>query len=258
MAESKAFIGFPERMLRDEPVRLPLIRNGPDWYVLNKIAGLSAQVHPWYSSQPDITSAIRKQIQAGKGELKRQNIENAFYICGPEPEVSGPVLYAKNKQTADSLKNSLGSDLFKFTYLLIASGNVSDSELVCSLPVAYHSTESRALISHQSGKKSLTTFKKIRETMDYSFWEAESTHPRMHQIRLHAAEAGLIVLGDSLYGGQSSAPSKTGQRLARFPGIALAMIGMDFTPVRNEDSSLKVELPKPYSAFLKKTGLATA
>jgi hypothetical protein len=108
MTEPGAFIGFPEGMVRDKPVRLPILANESTWFCLDKSAGLAGQAHPWYSDRLDVSSAIRKQAEKGKGELKRLGILGAHYICGPEPEFEGPMILSKDKGTAHILRNDLG------------------------------------------------------------------------------------------------------------------------------------------------------
>ncbi|MCZ6675602.1 MAG: pseudouridine synthase [Verrucomicrobia bacterium] len=260
MAKSNEFVGFPEGILRRKPIRLPVLANESNWFSLNKFAGLLGQAHPWYAEQRDITSAIRSQVEFEKGELKRLEIGSIFYICGPEPEVAGPMLFAKDKQTSYVLKNALGSDLITFKYWFVTHGKVAESEEICQLPVAAHKSEPRALVSHKSGKKSCTKFRKLRDSQDLSLWEATTNHPRMHQVRLHASEIGIPVYGDANYG--SRYPVSTikevwqgRKQIPRFSGLGMVLTELDISEVLPETLPLSGKLPKSLSVLMRKYGL---
>ena len=47
----------------------------------------------------------------------------------------------------------------------------------------------------------VTTFQHIKSKDGMHLWQATMKTGVMHQIRLHAAIAGLALVGDSLYGG---------------------------------------------------------
>ncbi len=62
-------------------------------------------------------------------------------------------------------------------------------------------------ISHsptpQEPINSVTTFEKIREHGKYTLWRAKPLTGKPHQIRLHAENAGIAILGDTEHGGSS-------------------------------------------------------
>lgn len=263
MATTKGYIGFPEGMLRDKPLRLPVLVNESDWFCLAKCAGIVARAHPWYSARQDICRAIRIQAKEGKAELQRLKIPEAYYVCGPEPELAGPVVFAKSKLAAERLRNAFGSDQFQFAYRFVTSAKISEEELECKLPIAIHKREAKALISHSSGKKSHTRFRKLGDAAQFTLWEAASKQPRLHQIRLHAAELGIPVFGDNLYGSDFAGfPSPHGaskrKTTSRFPGMALVLYSIDLCQVCPDFLPLSAQIPKPFAALLRKNGLARA
>jgi hypothetical protein len=260
MAELNAFIGFPEGWLRDKPVRLTVLANEPDWFAVNKLASLLGQAHPWFAGQADITAAIRSQAEAGKGELERLGISGCYYIYGPEFETPGPLLFAKNKSSANLIKNAIGSDQICFTHLFLTEAKVSESELICELPVAIHKDKPVAVVSHRFGKKSSTRFRKIKGSETLSLWEAATTHPRMNQIRLHAAELGIPILGDADYGRMDRLDDRRenrGFRLVkpRFSGVAMFLSEIDLSRILPEYPKLEVEPSRQFASLLRKCGL---
>ncbi len=63
-----------------------------------------------------------------------------------------------------------------------------------------HDDGTRSLISHRTGKKARTRFTRLREGGCLEMWQAETSYLRADQIRLHAVECGLAVVGENLYG----------------------------------------------------------
>jgi hypothetical protein len=263
MVKSNAFIGFPEGMLRDKQIRLPVLANEPGWFALNKFSGLLGQAHPRYAGRPNITNAIRSQAEAGKGELDRLGISNCYYMCGPEFDIPGPIVFAKEKSTANLLKNAYGSDQIKLTYRFLTEAKISGAELSCNLPIAQHAEKSLALVSRKSGKKSATHFRRIMGSQSLSLWEAVTTHPRLDQVRLHAAELGIPVMGDSLYGRvlthlESSRSRSLSRSTPRFRGLAMLLFEVDLSRILPGNSKICVEPSKQFSAFLRKFNLLEA
>jgi hypothetical protein len=260
MSKSQSFIGFPEGMLLENPVRLPVLENTPDMFALNKLPGLLGKGHPWFRARPDVSSAIRHQISLGKGELERLNIPAAYYVFGPEPDLGGPMLFAKHKSAGDCLKNALGSDMLRFTYYLVTASRTDETYLECDLPIAQDPDEPKSVISRKYGKKSSTRFNKINESASLTLWQATTTLPRMDQIRLHAFEAGIPALGERLYVQQKGNPglhSKASiqKSLLRFSGVGLALIQVDMYQGLPEISTLKATLPRHLTTLLVKSEL---
>jgi 23S rRNA pseudouridine1911/1915/1917 synthase len=121
-------------------------------------------------------------------------------IYSLDSELSGIVLLAKDQKICATLRNMLGSDQILFYFFLIAQtiSNLED-EIVCDLPIARHRSSNYMLISHTTGKKAVTKFKKIEIIKSYTLWSAETKFLRRHQIRLHAHEIGIPILGENYY-----------------------------------------------------------
>ena len=75
---------------------------------------------------------------------------------------------------------------------------------------------------------------------DYTLVEARPLTGRTHQIRVHAAELGFPVLGDSLYGG-SPAPRvylHAAELTLKNPGTMQPALILDKVPVSNDGDGL--------------------
>ncbi len=260
MSNTRSFIGFPEGMLRGKPLRLPVIESRPDWYALNKLSGLLGKQHPWFQGRPDVCSAIRAQLDAGKPELKRLGVTGAYLVYSPEPDIAGPMLFANNSEAGEFIKNALGSDRLGFDYLMLTEAKVDGSTLHCDLPIGNHRSEARSVVSHRFGKKSSTTFKKLHESASITLWKASTKLPRMDQIRIHAYEVGIPVFGDRLYASDANEIQVWGNKtlrdaLRRFSGIGLALTRIDLSAIAVGIAQIEAPLPKPLELLMNKCGL---
>ncbi len=182
-------------------MRLPIVHRGDGWLALAKpprvAVGESAQ-----ASHRGLLAAIQQATAAGAGQFRRLGFEEPAGINDLEAEASGVVLVAANREAATRLRNELGSDRFSFVFELITEGaaeaEVGDTR-VCNLPLAWDDERERAFVSQRVGKKSSTRFTLVAKFPGYSAWRAETTLYRSDQIRIHAREAGLRIVGESKY-----------------------------------------------------------
>jgi len=199
MKDKEPFISFPEGRLDEKPVRLKLLADHEGWFAVSKPSGVALVPDPWYAGTIDLVSALRAEISAGKRQLANLGIVAPIAINRLDVEESGVAILAKNEHSGAILKNLLGSSGLKMTYAFLAEASAGDSLLECSLPLLRHREQRRVLVSHRSGKKALTSFRRIESLGSFHRWEAETAYSRIHQIRIHAAECGLGILGERLY-----------------------------------------------------------
>jgi len=194
-------IGFPSPLLGLQPVRLPVLFDDGERIVLEKPPGILVQQDSWYPRLPVLVEAIRHQAAEGKPEMQELGIgeDGLWAITDLDPECHGPVLFARNREIAEELRNSFGSGQFTFVYQLLANADQQAEPVLCDLPIARHGRLPRMLVSHTTGKKAETEFVAAGKAGRYTCYEARTRFPRRHQILLHAAESGLPVLGDRNY-----------------------------------------------------------
>ncbi|MBC9888427.1 MAG: hypothetical protein F7B06_00965 [Opitutae bacterium] len=261
MARSGEFIGFPPGLLGPGPYRLPLLRNRKNWFALYKPPYLLARAHPWHAECPDLTLGIKSQLTRGKPELQPLGIKGVYFVSGPEYEVGGPAIFAKNKEASDHWRNALGSDQFTFSFWGLSTGTWDRVTRQCHLPVARHHRENRVVISRKTGKKSYTFFDELGKLPPYLLWRARARNPRLHQVRIHAAESGLPILGDDLYGSgrvdpATVEPTWARRALSRIRGLALFLREVHLPAQMKEKTPVAADLPRGFANFLRKTGLA--
>jgi 23S rRNA-/tRNA-specific pseudouridylate synthase len=143
-----------------------------------------------------------------KPSMQRTGLENPGLVYQIDDGMSGILLIAKNSESTATLRNAYGSYLFTFIFELLCRKSPVDktNEIVCTLPIAVHSSASIRVISSKSGKKSCTIFKFVEDVGEYERWQAKCTYVRRDQVCLHARESGLSILGDEVYCGEKIPP----------------------------------------------------
>lgn len=197
-------IGFPPPLLGEFPQRLNVLARGADWFALEKPPGVAVSFQDWEERGiPGLTEALVTQIKADKPELNRQGINWVSPVYALDSEMSGIALFALTEDAAKKMRNSLGSKEFKFTFSFLArSAPDLPPEIACDLPLAKHQRLPQIIVSHTSGKMSETTFVKGEAIGPYHQWTAVTRYPRLHQVRVHACESGLLIPGDPRYGSE--------------------------------------------------------
>jgi len=201
MAKSKEpFISFPPGTLDRESLRIPIAVDSGAWFALDKPAGVPCFPDPWIPRPTDLVREVRKQIRAGKGQLKDLGIGAIDRINHLDFEASGLVLCTRDEAEGTRLANCLGSAQIEFTYLLVVRGAPHSSELVCRLPLAPDPMEPKMSGSREFGKKCETNFRLREQFRGFAVVEAVTSYDRVHQVRVHGNESGLKIVGERKYG----------------------------------------------------------
>lgn len=257
------FISFPEGYLGPKSMKFPLLANDADFFAINKPAGVSCFQHEWTLGGPDISMALKRELLGAKPQLFRLGIEGVYRIFNLDAEVSGVLMYAKNATAEAVYRNACGSRQFVFRYHLLVSTEVEERELDCDLPLAKHFQEQRVLVSHKTGKKCETHFRYLRNFGQYQLWEAESRDHRMHQIRVHAAECGLNIVGEDLYAEQEkiflSRIKKDYRKDKRerfekplYDALCIHLVQIDFDIPGKQFEPITAPIPKRFGSLLKR------
>jgi 23S rRNA pseudouridine955/2504/2580 synthase len=256
------FLSFPPDTLDREPLRLPIVARGPAWLALAKPAGIPCVTDPWIPRSSDLVREVRRQLRDGKPQLARLGIEAFHCIVGPDLVASGLVLCGTTDAEGARLSNALGSAQVELTYRFVTMGRPAETEIVCELPIAPHDSQPRMLVSHTTGKKTVTRFNLEQRFRGYAVWTATTTFDRLHQIRLHAAESGLPIMGESRYAKVASVMLSEIKRDYRasprrpeepiYGELALHLARIVFPGADGQPVTVEAPLPKAFGVLLKR------
>ena len=196
-------IGFPAPLLGDENHRLQVLHLGGGLMGLERPAGVVMNPHPWYPKLPVLTDALRVQLAQEKPELMRLGLRPDMQpraVFSMDPQIAGVAVLALDEATAEAARNRLGSQLYTLRFQFVALGGPDGDAFDCDLPLAQHFSRPYSLVSHQTGKKTLTQFRRLEQMGRWGLWEAVTQYYRPDQLALHATESGLRIPGDDKYG----------------------------------------------------------
>lgn len=124
-----------------------------------------------------------------------------FVVHRLDRDTSGIMVFAKSKAAASDLAAKWESREVKKTYLFITDRSISGTEHIYK---SYIEKQGKIFTSTDSqAPNSETHFKLLRQNGSLSLWQAQPLTGKPHQIRLHARDLGMPILGDELYGGSS-------------------------------------------------------
>ena len=263
-------ISFPPGFMGDSPRRFDIIFEGDGFLAVSKAAGDIFESDAYESSTANIISSLR--ARADSPNISDLGVEAPYAVNSIDREISGICLIALNKPVAARLREIMGSGGFEFEYSCIAKGKAlpGGADFVeVDLPLLKHSQKPRAEVSHRFGKMAATRFelRSVSPKYDACLLSAKTSFARPHQIRLHAAEAGIGIFGEDLY---TQTPSPTLRALSPknagvknpelfdkpvYPKIALHLGKISF-PLEGARVEIRAEEPKGFIHLAKKLSLA--
>ncbi|OLR64864.1 RluA family pseudouridine synthase [Peptoniphilus porci] len=137
------------------------------------------------------------------GYFKENNINRKVrFINRLDRDTSGIVVVSKNSFSQDKISREFKESVEK-KYLAICEGTFKEKEGIIDAPIAKSEDNIKREINYVIGKKSLTSYKVLREYKNMSLVMLTLHTGRTHQIRVHLSYIGHPILGDSLYGKRS-------------------------------------------------------
>ncbi len=255
--EKKTSIGFPQPLLGVKPVRINIVSEGDEWFILNKPPGISLRQHPWDGNMPNIDHALNLQLGQGKKEIMGMEptlLGSVYYM---DVLMSGGALYAKSKSSLAILRNAYGSGLMKFKFYFLAQTKTQMDDIFdIDIPLLPHRNKSQMIPSTSKGKQSKTRFRRINQGFDgWGLWEAYVNFFRPHQIRIHAALSGLKLMNEFIYSGAKAPTLKMigmqkkleDFKTPIFTDLALHLSSLEFKYPVSKESFNKVIVPQSKS-----------
>lgn len=269
MAQSKK-IGFPAGMLGEDPMRFDVLAEAsPSFVAIGKPADILLDSYLGSPKEKSVMLAMRETPD--KPEFKRLGINSPYAVNQLDFEISGAAIIACDKDTANEMRNEIWSGAMKFEYLLLAkSAQASQASFDVDLPVLMHDERPVWLVSHRFGKKAHTVFERLERVGAYELWRASAETVRPHQIRVHANEVGIKIVGELLYSRTpyvymsdiKEEPYKIGfnqEEQPLYPHIYLHLSKIVLPENRKFDggkTELCAPLPKGFATTLKRLGFS--
>jgi 23S rRNA (cytosine1962-C5)-methyltransferase len=137
-------------------------------------------------------------------------------------ETSGAICFSTDESTAAKLQELFSSREVHKTYLFLTDRTIGRDSLEVESFIERRGSEFVSITgtSAKSGTpapNALTRLRRLARDHGVELWQAMPATGKPHQIRLHAEQAGLAILGDSAHGG------------SEFPALCLHSAEIAFT-----------------------------
>jgi 23S rRNA (cytosine1962-C5)-methyltransferase len=118
-----------------------------------------------------------------------------------DKETSGVLAFGKTPEANRSLTEQFAARSVQKKYLLLTDRAVKTAQLIATSTIVRAGDKYVSRPLHAGGDRAETHFSVASAQEGRTLLEAEPVTGRTHQIRVHAAEHGFPILGDTLYGG---------------------------------------------------------
>ena len=182
--------------LKAQEIPLEVLYEDNDIIVVNKPKGMV--VHP-ANGNPDGTlvnaiMAICKDSLSGIGGEIRPGIVHRL-----DKDTSGVIIVAKNDKAHINLSEQIKNHEVEKTYIALVRGHVKENEATINMPIGRSTKDRKKMAVTKTGKNAVTHFKVIKRFGNYTLLEVKIETGRTHQIRVHLAEIGYPIIGDTVY-----------------------------------------------------------
>jgi len=181
-------------MRKDHLKGIEIIHEDRDIIVINKPAGLLTMAS---ATERENTAYHILTDYVRKGCAKSP--KRVFIVHRLDRDTSGIVIFAKTEAAKNRLQEQW--DKTEKRYIAIVYGKlpeksgVINSYLTENIAHVVYSTKNESI-----GKLATTAYKVLKETRDFSALEIDLITGRKNQIRVHFADKGHPVVGDTKYG----------------------------------------------------------
>lgn len=211
-----------------QPKGFRILHEDRDVIIGNKAAGLLSVGALW-EKENTVHNLLNEYIRKGNSRSKAC----VYVVHRLDQATTGALIFAKTEEVQQYLKNNWKSTVK--TYFAIVHGKLAKKsgmiESFLSEDEDYHVHSSQ---DANSGKLAQTQYEVLTETTDFSLVKINLLTGKKNQIRVHMAELGHPVVGDSKYGKPAT----------KYKNLALHSAGLEFThPFNKKRIRIKASVP---------------
>jgi 23S rRNA pseudouridine1911/1915/1917 synthase len=179
-----------------EDIPLDIVYEDSDLAVINKPAGLVCHAGAGIRSGTLVNALLHRLGPLDTGDPGRPGIVHRL-----DKLTSGIMLVAKNKPAHRNLSQQFKNREIKKEYIALVYGALNPPCGTIDLPLGRDPNDRKKISIRARRKRTAITHYRVRENYgSVSLLDIRIETGRTHQIRVHLAQKGHPVVGDSLYG----------------------------------------------------------
>lgn len=227
--------------IKPEDIPLDIVYEDNDILIVNKQKGLV--VHPG-NGNPDgtLVNAIMarcKDSLSGIGGEIRPGIVHRI-----DKDTSGLLIVAKNDLAHINVSEQIKNHEVKKTYIALVRGIIKENNATIDMPIDRNKNDRVKMAVSKTGKNAITHFKVLQRYNGYTLLEVNIETGRTHQIRVHMAQIGYPLVGDSVY--------SNGKNPFGVEGQMLHSAKLEFIhPITKKEIKAEAPLPAYFEEVLK-------
>lgn len=179
-------------------IDMPVVYEDENVVVIDKPAGVLSHAKGGIVEEATVADFFKSYTSYGK-DTNRPGIIHRL-----DRATSGIMIGVKNAETAKLLQKQFSDRKAKKTYMAVIEGTPKESEARIELPIERNPSKPSQFRVGVNGKSASTTYKVLSSNGRYSLVELKPTTGRTHQLRVHMAHIGHPIVGDIVYGQDST------------------------------------------------------
>jgi len=228
--------------LKAQDIPVDIIYEDKDIIVVNKPKGMV--VHP-ANGNPDgtlvnaIMNICRDSLSGIGGEIRPGIVHRI------DKDTSGLLIIAKNDKAHINLSEQIKNREITKKYVALTRGVIKENTATINMPIGRSDKDRKKMAVRKDGKNAVTHFDVIKRYNGYTYLDIKIDTGRTHQIRVHLAEIGYPIVGDSVY--------SNGRNPFGVEGQMLHAKSLQFKhPITGEVIKLEAPLPEYFNVVLNK------
>ena len=193
----------PQKLdLTPENIPLDILYEDEHLVIVNKPAGMVVHPAPGHYTGTLVHALLHHcHTLAGIGGVERPGIVHRL-----DKDTTGAIVVAKSDVAHQNLQAQIKAKTARREYWGVIYGSFAEEMGKIDLPLGRHQGDRKkmAVVPPEKGREAVTHWKTLERIGNYTLMQFLLETGRTHQIRVHCADRGHPLVGDSTYGANRS------------------------------------------------------
>lgn len=204
--EDEVTIDYEEQEFIIPEIELPVLYEDDDVVVINKPIGLLTHSKGAFNPEASVATWLHNRITDKtliEADAHQPN-RRAGIAHRLDRATSGVLITAKTSASLTWLQKQFAKRNVKKTYHAVVTGHLKQEEALIDMPIERNPKAPATFRVGVNGKPATTHYRVLKTSDHYSLVELRPETGRTHQLRVHMAQLGHPIVGDTLYKGKSA------------------------------------------------------